>query len=80
MPVRSSLSGKLVTLFGGSGFFGTHVAQALLERGARLRVASRHPEQAYTLKPLANLGQLQFARCNIPVSYTHLTLPTSDLV
>ena len=65
MPVRSSLSGKLVTLFGGSGFFGTHVAQALLERGARLRVASRHPEQAYTLKPLANLGQLQFARCNI---------------
>ncbi len=65
MPARSSLHGKLVTVFGGSGFFGAHVAQALLERGARLRIASRNPETAFTLKPLANLGQLQFARCDI---------------
>jgi len=65
MPATSPLANKLVTVFGGSGFLGKHVAQALLERGARLRIASRHPEKAYTLKPLANLGQLQFARCNI---------------
>lgn len=65
MPASSPLANKLVTVFGGSGFLGRHVAQALLERGARLRIASRHPEKAYTLKPLANLGQLQFARCNI---------------
>ena len=65
MPATSPLANKLVTVFGGSGFLGKHVAQALLERGARLRIASRHPERAYTLKPLANLGQLQFARCNI---------------
>ncbi|WBY16733.1 complex I NDUFA9 subunit family protein [Erythrobacteraceae bacterium WH01K] len=65
MPSSSPLSGKLVTVFGGSGFFGTHVAQALLSRGARLRIAARHPEAAFSLKPLANLGQLQFARCNV---------------
>lgn len=65
MPATSPLANKLVTVFGGSGFLGKHVAQALLEQGARLRIASRHPEKAYTLKPLANLGQLQFARCNI---------------
>lgn len=59
------LSGKLVVLLGGSGFFGRHVAQELLARGARLRIASRHPERAYALKPLGNLGQVQFARCDV---------------
>ncbi|MHA6332653.1 complex I NDUFA9 subunit family protein [Qipengyuania sp. CAU 1752] len=65
MPAPDPIAEKLVTVFGGSGFLGTHVAQALLERGARLRIASRRPEKAFKLKPLANLGQLQFARCNI---------------
>lgn len=64
MAKRSPLNGKLVVLIGGSGFVGNYVAQALLQRGARLRIASRSPEKAYTLKPLANLGQLQFARCD----------------
>lgn len=65
MPATDPLANQLVTVFGGSGFLGRHVAQALLQRGARVRIASRNPEKAYTLKPLANLGQLQFARCNI---------------
>ena len=65
MPAPSPLAEKLVTVFGGSGFLGKHIVQALLERGARVRIASRHPEKAFKLKPLANLGQLQFARCNI---------------
>ncbi|MCB1639660.1 MAG: complex I NDUFA9 subunit family protein, partial [Thiothrix sp.] len=65
MASRDPLFGKLVTLIGGSGFVGHHVAQALLERGARLRIASRHPETAFSLKPLANLGQIQFLRCNV---------------
>ena len=64
MAKSSPLNGKLVVLMGGSGFVGNYVAQALLERGARLRIASRNPERAFGLKPLANLGQLQFARCN----------------
>lgn len=65
MSKTSPLNEKLVTLFGGSGFLGTYVAQALLERGARVRIASRNPEKSFSLKPLANLGQLQFARCDI---------------
>lgn len=65
MAKTSSLNGKLVTLIGGSGFIGTHVAQDLLERGARVRIAAREPEKAFALKPLANLGQIQFIRCNV---------------
>lgn len=64
MAERSALNGKLVVLMGGSGFIGNYVAQALLERGARVRIASRNPERAFRLKPLANLGQIQFARCD----------------
>ncbi len=65
MASKSALNGKLVVLLGGSGFIGHYAAQALLARGARLRIASRHPEQAFTLRPLANLGQIQFARCDV---------------
>ncbi len=67
MPISDSqaLSGKIVTMIGGSGFFGRHLAQELLARGARLRIASRNPERAYTLKPLGNLGQLTFMRCDV---------------
>jgi NADH dehydrogenase len=65
MAKYGPLEDKRVVLIGGSGFLGTHVAQALLERGARLRVADRHPEKAWNLRPLAQLGQLQFARCNV---------------
>lgn len=64
MPSSNPLEDKLVVLIGGSGFIGAHVAQELLERGARVRVAARNPEKAFRLKPLANLGQIQFARCN----------------
>ncbi|MWV26739.1 complex I NDUFA9 subunit family protein [Aurantiacibacter rhizosphaerae] len=64
MARTSPLNGKLVTLIGGNGFIGSHVAQDLLQCGARVRIAAREPEKAFKLKPLANLGQLQFARCN----------------
>ncbi|HSG56007.1 MAG TPA: complex I NDUFA9 subunit family protein, partial [Paracoccaceae bacterium] len=61
---NNKLDNKLVVLIGGNGFVGRHLAQDLLQRGARLRVAARNPEKALALKPLANLGQLQFTRCN----------------
>lgn len=64
MAVSKALAGKLVVLMGGSGFLGSQVAQVLLNRGARLRIASRHPEQSFKLRPLANLGQIQFVRAN----------------
>lgn len=61
----SELSGKVVTVFGGSGFLGRHMAQHLMAGGARLRIASRNPERAFALKPLGNLGQIAFMRCDI---------------
>ncbi len=74
------LFGKLVTLVGGSGFFGEHVAQELLTRGARLRIVSRAPEKAFRLRTLAPLGAIQFVRGDVtkPQSLAAV-LPGSDL-
>lgn len=59
------LAGKIVTVLGGSGFLGRHLAQELLACGARLRIASRNPQKAFSIKPLGNLGQVQFARVDV---------------
>lgn len=72
MSKASPLSDALVTVFGGGGYIGNYVVQALLARGARVRVASRKPETSWPLKPLANLGQLQFARCDL-LNTDHIT-------
>jgi uncharacterized protein YbjT (DUF2867 family) len=50
---------RLVTLFGGGGFLGRYVAQALFDAGARVRIVQRDPRSAYFLTPLAAVGQLQ---------------------
>lgn len=64
------MQGKLVTVFGGGGFLGRYVAQALLEQGVRIRVACRNPANANYIKPLGNLGQVQLIAADIrkPVS------------
>ncbi|WP_408591295.1 NAD(P)H-binding protein [Novosphingobium sp.] len=64
------LEGKLIVLVGGTGFFGTHLAQELLARGARLRIGSRHPERAFTVKPLGNLGQTQTVAVDVTKPHT----------
>jgi NADH dehydrogenase len=56
---------RLVTLFGGGGFVGRYVAQALFKAGARVRIADREPKRAYFLRPLCGLGQIQFVRADI---------------
>lgn len=52
------MSGKLVTVFGGSGFIGRHVVRHLAARGWRVRVAVRDTEHAAFLRPAGNLGQI----------------------
>ncbi len=59
------MNGKLVTVFGGGGFVGRYVVQALIKAGARVRVVQRHPKQAFFLKGGANLGQIQFAAADV---------------
>jgi NADH dehydrogenase len=55
----------LVTVFGGSGFLGQHVVQALGRRGYRVRVAVRRPNDALFLKMSGVVGQIEPIQANI---------------
>jgi uncharacterized protein YbjT (DUF2867 family) len=59
------MNGKLVTVFGGDGFVGRYVVQALLKAGARVRVASRNPKRGWFLKAQANLGQIAYIAADV---------------
>ncbi len=59
------MQGKLVTVFGGGGFVGRYVVQALLATGARVRVAQRNIATANTLKTSGNLGQIQLIAADV---------------
>lgn len=61
----STLNGKLVTVFGGGGFVGRYVVQALCAAGARVRVAVRDTRGSVIVKPLGNLGQVSLCACDI---------------
>lgn len=39
---------NLVTVFGGSGFLGRHTVRALARAGWRIKVATRHPNRAFS--------------------------------
>lgn len=64
------MNDKLVTIFGGGGFVGRYVVQALLRGGARVRVAERDPRHAWFLKPLGGLGQTQFVAADVTLPDT----------
>ncbi len=59
------MQGRLVTIFGGGGFLGRYVAQAVLAQGARVRIACRNPAGAMHIKPLGNLGQVQLITADV---------------
>ena len=58
-------TGRLVTIFGGSGFVGRHVVRALARRGWRIRVAVRRPDLAFHLQPLGKVGQIHAVQANV---------------
>jgi uncharacterized protein YbjT (DUF2867 family) len=66
-------TGRLVTLFGGSGFIGRNVVRALARDGWRIRVASRRPDLAFHLQPLGKVGQIHAVQANLrfPESVVH---------
>jgi uncharacterized protein YbjT (DUF2867 family) len=55
---------QTITVFGGTGFLGRRIVQHLRSRGFPVRIASRHPDQGYTL-PGADDPQIQFVEANI---------------
>jgi NADH dehydrogenase len=60
-------TGRIVTVFGGSGFVGRHVVRALARDGWRVRVATRRPDLAFHLQPLGKVGQVQAVQANVRV-------------
>jgi len=59
------VKGDLITVFGGSGFVGRHLVQALARRGHRIRVAVRRPDLAGHLQPLGAVGQIMPVQANL---------------
>ncbi|MSO64204.1 MAG: complex I NDUFA9 subunit family protein [Alphaproteobacteria bacterium] len=55
----------LITIFGGSGFIGRHLARRLAAKGYRLRIAVRRPLDARSLQPQGDVGQIVPILCNV---------------
>src|SRR5687768_13299784 len=55
---------RIITVFGGGGFIGRYVCEALFKTGVRVRVAQRRPRNAFFLQPLAAVGQLDLVRAD----------------
>ncbi len=56
---------SIVTVFGGSGFLGRYVVQALARAGCRIKVAVRRPDLALHLQPLGSVGQIALIQANL---------------
>jgi NADH dehydrogenase len=56
---------RLVTIFGGAGFVGRNTVRALAKAGWRIRVACRHPNMGFFLRPLGAVGQIALVKCDI---------------
>jgi NADH dehydrogenase len=65
MRETSDRTGRLVTVFGGSGFIGRHVVRALARDGWRIRVACRRPDLAGHLQPSGRVGQIHAMQANL---------------
>ena len=56
---------QLVTVFGGGGYIGRYVCEALFRSGVRVRIAQRDPRKAYIIQPLAPVGRFGFAKADL---------------
>ncbi len=59
------MKNQLVTVFGGSGFLGRHTVRALARAGWRIKVATRHPNMGFFLRPLGSVGQIDFVKADV---------------
>lgn len=59
------MNGRMVTVFGGSGFIGRHIVQKLASEGCRVRVAVRDVEDAKFLLPRGDVGQISIIHADL---------------
>lgn len=59
-----TLSTKIATVFGGTGFVGRQIVRELAKLGVRVKVATRVPERAYFLRPCGVVGQIVPFACS----------------
>lgn len=58
LTTSTALQGKIVTVFGGTGFLGRYIIARLAKAGAVIRVTTRHPQSAYFLRTNGVVGQI----------------------
>ncbi len=56
---------KTAVIFGGTGFVGKALVQRLAKTGITIRIPTRSPKKAESLRPLGNVGQIVPVACNI---------------
>lgn len=58
---------RIITIFGGTGFLGRHIVQALAQNDAtaQIRIATRSPARASLLKPCGGVGQVVPVSCDV---------------
>lgn len=59
------MTNDLITVFGGSGFVGRAIVQALCKEGYRVRAAVRRPHQVLRLRVLGDPGQVELVQANL---------------
>ena len=64
-PGNAGLNGKLITVFGGSGFLGRYIVRELAKKGYRIRVAVRRPDLAGHVQPMGAVGQVHAIQANL---------------
>lgn len=55
----------LITVFGGGGFIGRHVCEALMREGARILIAQRNTLAAHVVQPLGQVGQMGYRQADV---------------
>ena len=54
--IKPDFSGKVITVFGGTGFLGRYIVAELAKAGATFKIVTRHTQSAYFLRTYGKLS------------------------